>query len=217
MYSLSFSRPPLFIPRGRLVSIASGRGATASTTGTSARYFDIIVKVQEKDVPENEYTEEFTGIAREELQVLNQYIQRILIPAMKRDAGETTNEASQADDDDEDEEDQPPTRHTPGKRTPRRKASVEAQRISRSQMENGEDDEDDDDEDDYKGNKGGGGDAEEDDDDDDDDEEDDEDFEEAMVDRGDNDAEDDEDEDDDEDDDDDWAGGKSPSKKRRIS
>jgi hypothetical protein len=149
----SFSRPPLFLSRDRLVSIASGRGASGSASGASSRYFDIIVEVQDKYDPELNCQEVFTGIAREELQVLNQYIHRVLIPAMKQDSGTNAENKEGGVDEAEEEEDD---MEVPGKRNPRRKASVEAQLVSRSQFEHDEDaDEDDEDEEDYNGGRTG--------------------------------------------------------------
>ena len=80
-------RPPLFLPRSKLHSIACGRGA-----GASSRYVDMQVTTASSS--EETSSLEFTNIAREELGVLNHYIHKVLVPAMHRDQDDS-------DDDDD--------------------------------------------------------------------------------------------------------------------
>ncbi len=69
-------RPPKFLPRSDLQSIACGRGSGGQS---SSRYVDMVLQQQDGDVVE------FTNIQREELAVLNDYIHQVLIPAMQGD------------------------------------------------------------------------------------------------------------------------------------
>ncbi|KAL7519276.1 hypothetical protein ACHAWX_004063 [Stephanocyclus meneghinianus] len=72
---LLFFKPPLFVHRSKLAAISCGRGS-----GSSSRYVDMAVELDSKD------RVEFTNIYREELGVLNDYIHKVLIPAMQIDA-----------------------------------------------------------------------------------------------------------------------------------
>ena len=91
-------RPPKFLPRSDLKSIACGRGSGGQS---SSRYVDMVVQRHQDD------TVEFTNIQREELAVLNQYIHEVLIPAMHEDAKDGSSNAKPADtmDDADDETD----------------------------------------------------------------------------------------------------------------
>ncbi|VEU34011.1 unnamed protein product [Pseudo-nitzschia multistriata] len=85
---LLFYKPPRFLPRAVLHSIACGRGGSGSD---SSRYVDLVLKVtgQASETAEGEAcveTVEFTNIQREETGVLNDYIHNVLIPAMASDA-----------------------------------------------------------------------------------------------------------------------------------
>lgn len=122
---LLFYKPPLFIPRSNLESIACGRGADASS-----RYVDLTIQTSEgKEV-------QFTNIHRDELSVLNDYIHKTLIPAMLKDTGdnkalvesaEVSTEAMAVDD-------------SVGRRGPKRKASTEASAINKRAVQQIQDD-----------------------------------------------------------------------------
>lgn len=71
----SIHRPPMFVHRSRLASISCGRGS-----GNASRYVDMSVELDSND------RIEFTNIYREELGGLNDYIHKVLIPAMQVDA-----------------------------------------------------------------------------------------------------------------------------------
>lgn len=87
---VTHNRPPLFIPRNFLHSIACGRGA-----GASSRYVDMNITTTD-DGPL-----EFTNINRAEIGVLNNYIHNVLIPAMEKDGqGDHNNNGGDDDDDD---------------------------------------------------------------------------------------------------------------------
>jgi hypothetical protein len=118
---LLFYKPPRFLPRSDLHSIACGRGG-----GDSSRYVDMVVQCnssendhnnnsnEKEEEEEQQETVEFTNINREENIVLNSYIHDVLVPAMTDDAhraSATTKEAkessteknSNSDDDDDDD------------------------------------------------------------------------------------------------------------------
>lgn len=78
-------RPPRFIPRSLLHSIACGRG---SSSANSSRYVDMVLQLND------ESTVEFSNILREELAVLNDYIHNVLIPAMNDDVQRNKNNRS---------------------------------------------------------------------------------------------------------------------------
>jgi hypothetical protein len=142
---LLFFKPPLFVPRSDLHSIACGRGASGQS-----RYVDLNIQL------DNEETLEFTNINRDELGVLNDYIHKVLIPAMHKDARDDEDEAdhdeeeslAEIDLDDDTEDDKSEDAET--SRRPKRKASTEARQATKSQLQSGagEDDDDDDDEED---------------------------------------------------------------------
>eukprot|EP00986_Skeletonema_menzelii_P019152 scaffold27070_cov147-Skeletonema_menzelii.AAC.15 len=90
---LLFFKPPLFVPRSNLASISCGRGSGQS------RFVDMVVQLDD-----DESTLEFTNIERDELQGLNGYIHNVLIPAMKKDAVEGSDNDGEDKDVDEDED-----------------------------------------------------------------------------------------------------------------
>ena len=133
---LLFWSPPRFWSRQGLHSIAAGRG-----NGGSSRYVDVQVTLAEDNGVE------FTNIDRSELAGLNQYIHRVLIPAMHQDAGEDPQDGNDADDNngdqtnnhpqaDEEEEttedDEGPTSGT--RRRGKRKAGQEARQAIRKRV-----------------------------------------------------------------------------------
>ncbi|KAG7348213.1 histone chaperone Rttp106-like protein [Nitzschia inconspicua] len=77
---LLFYKPPKFVPRSDLVSIACGRGGAGGGM-SSSRYVDMVVQLHSTSSPL-----EFSNIQREENGVLNHYIHKVLIPAMQSDA-----------------------------------------------------------------------------------------------------------------------------------
>jgi hypothetical protein len=109
---LLFYKPPRFIPRSTLYSIACGRGSTGGQQ--SSRYVDMIVQIiQKNEVDDDDDRKqepaciEFTNIQREENGELNSYIHNILIPAMQKDAErseEGKGKKRSGDDDGQEEE-----------------------------------------------------------------------------------------------------------------
>jgi Histone chaperone Rttp106-like len=85
---LLFFKPPKFVPRSDLRSIACGRGNGGGQS--SSRYVDMVVQLHN-----DTNSLEFSNIQREENGVLNQYIHKVLVPAMQADA-----ENEEEDDDD---------------------------------------------------------------------------------------------------------------------
>lgn len=123
---LLFFKPPLFIPRSKLHSIACGRG-----NGASSRYVDMHITL------DDDTAMEFTNISREELSVLNSYIHKILIPAMQRDQSQDygdgavavvakTESASMSSDQDSDDEALEVVKVEGGRGRSKRKAAREA-------------------------------------------------------------------------------------------
>ena len=103
---LLFYKPPRFLPRSSLHSIACGRGGGGG--GDSSRYVDMVLQCSNSndtigDEEKQLETVEFTNIQREENSVLNSYIHDVLIPAMTRDAGKRDKHADGDKDDDSDE------------------------------------------------------------------------------------------------------------------
>eukprot|EP00751_Fragilariopsis_kerguelensis_P005223 CAMPEP_0170788344 /NCGR_PEP_ID=MMETSP0733-20121128/18886_1 /TAXON_ID=186038 /ORGANISM="Fragilariopsis kerguelensis, Strain L26-C5" /LENGTH=569 /DNA_ID=CAMNT_0011134851 /DNA_START=76 /DNA_END=1785 /DNA_ORIENTATION=+ len=94
---LLFYKPPRFLPRSDLHSIACGRGG-----GDSSRYVDLVVQCTNKDngnqEEEEQETVEFTNINREENNVINSYIHDVLIPAMTEDADRTITTSTKGGD-----------------------------------------------------------------------------------------------------------------------
>ena len=95
---LLFYKPPRFLPRSSLHSIACGRGGGGG--GESSRYVDMIVQCDDdSDGKKENETVEFSNINREENSVLNLYIHDILIPAMKEDSNRTVTKSNGTDKD----------------------------------------------------------------------------------------------------------------------
>jgi len=151
---LLFFKPPMLVPRSELASISCGRGAGGS------RYVDMEVKLHVSDDNEHEGkkkqqsdTLEWSNINRDELEGLNNYIHKTLIPAMQMDADGTNEEASDGnssnDDDDfavaevvntSDDDSEESSR----KRRPSRAASKQAREINKAALAGGNDEEDSD-------------------------------------------------------------------------
>jgi hypothetical protein len=95
---LLFYKPPRFLPRSDLHSIACGRGGGGGDS--SSRYVDMVVKCSGNNDDQEEQLEtvEFTNIQREENSVLNSYIHDTLIPAMTRDAKVRNNKDADSGD-----------------------------------------------------------------------------------------------------------------------
>ncbi|CAB9510531.1 expressed unknown protein [Seminavis robusta] len=162
---LLFFKPPLFVPRSKLHSIACGRG-----TGASSRYVDMKIVTaednnngnddEEDDEEPRETTLEFTNIAREELTVLNDYIHKVLIPAMKQDSEQQQQPASTDEESaedavavvDADDSDNEGTRRGRSKRKAAREARQQTkqhflQKKKGNDQDDNDDEEDDEDED----------------------------------------------------------------------
>ena len=130
---LLFFKPPKFIPRSQLASIACGRGNGGTN---SSRYVDMHCELDD-----GEGSIEFTNIRREEIGVLNNYIHGVLVPAMHRDvANQETATSVEAVADGENQE---------GEGEDEGFVVAVATKDSASDTEEEEDDSDDDD-DDYK-------------------------------------------------------------------
>ena len=94
---LLFYKPPKFLPRSNLHSIACGRGGGGGDS--SSRYVDMVVQCSKDNDTE---TVEFTNIQREENTVLNSYIHDVLVPAMTKDAsGNKKGDDSSTEDSDQ--------------------------------------------------------------------------------------------------------------------
>ena len=94
---LLFYKPPKFLPRSNLHSIACGRGGGGGDS--SSRYVDMVVQCSKDNETE---TVEFTNIQREENTVLNSYIHDVLVPAMTKDAsGNKKGDDSSTEDSDQ--------------------------------------------------------------------------------------------------------------------
>lgn len=148
---LLFFKPPLFVHRSDLHSIAVGRGG-------GSRYVDIQAVLDGKDGEQENL--EFTNIDREEMQVLNNYIHKTLVPAMAKDANESDDENEdilhevKADPDTVAEENGSSSR-----KRPRRGAALVARKVAKQEMQstaqatNNESDGDDEDDDFDTGHK----------------------------------------------------------------
>ena len=159
---LLFFKPPMFVPRSELASISCGRGAGGS------RYVDMEVKLDVSDDDEQEGkkkkqldTLEWSNINRDELEGLNNYIHKTLIPAMQLDAdGEEASDGNSSNDDDDfavaevantsdDEEkigsDDDDSADGSKKRRPSRAASKSAREINKAALAGGNEEEDSDD------------------------------------------------------------------------
>ena len=159
---LLFFKPPMFVRRSELASISCGRGAGGS------RYVDMEVKLHVSDDNEQEGkkrkqsdTLEWSNINRDELEGLNNYIHKTLIPAMQADADGTNEkglDGNSSDDDDDfavaevvntsDDEEKigsDDSEESSRKRRPSRAASKSAREINKAALAGGNDEEDSDD------------------------------------------------------------------------
>lgn len=129
---LLFFKPPMFYPRSELHSIACGRGAGGS------RYVDMALTLDSTGGDDSDTKQlEFSNIHRDELRNLNDYIHKVLIPAMTKevdsDDGEPENDEASA----------VPSAASPslagaspaqGKRYGKRKASRAAREATRAEL-----------------------------------------------------------------------------------
>ncbi|KAL3925802.1 MAG: hypothetical protein SGILL_000150, partial [Bacillariaceae sp.] len=103
---LLFYKPIVFQPRSQLESIACGRGNNQSSS-SSSRYVDMVVQAAaaaSDNTKDKVETIEFTNIRREENGVLNNYIHKVLIPAMQADANNDASNSSNNNDGENGEE-----------------------------------------------------------------------------------------------------------------
>lgn len=89
----------MFLPRKNLDRIDMGRGASAGQS--SSRYIDMNVW-QKGNAP----AIQFSNIQREEANSFNEYLQSVLIPAMKKDIEFSEKEGSNDEETDSEEENQ---------------------------------------------------------------------------------------------------------------
>ncbi|KAL9187410.1 hypothetical protein ACHAXT_001513 [Thalassiosira profunda] len=156
---LLFFKPPLFLPRSKLASISCGRGSGGS------RYVDMMVQLDVSDVDEQEGGKkkkqvdslEFTNIHRDELNGLNDYIHKTLIPAMQADADEDSDDeeiavAEVVNSDSEEgggsDESESEEEGSGKKRRSSRAASKSAREINKAALTSGAEGDDDSDDDD---------------------------------------------------------------------
>jgi hypothetical protein len=147
---LLFFKPPLFLPRSELVSIQCDRSQGGS------RYANLVV-VKEGDAQ----PVEFSNISRVEMDGLNDYVHKTLIPAMKKDIAEDDDidgalaEVELLAGHNEDdvvavaEETEPSARGSA-----KRKASLEARLITKKIQQATNQDDDDEDDDDFDAGSG---------------------------------------------------------------
>ena len=152
---LLFFKPPMFVPRSELASISCGRGAGGS------RYVDMEVKLDVSDDDDQEGkkkqsdTLEWSNINRDELEGLNNYIHKTLIPAMQMDADGTNEETSDGNSSNDDDDDfavaevvntsDDDGEESSRKRRPSRAASKSAREINKAALSAPADEEDSDD------------------------------------------------------------------------
>jgi len=148
---LLFFKPPLYLHRSKMHSIACGRGSGGS------RYVDMVVTYDKDDTKNKKGGDdgdddsneelEFSNIHRDELRVLNDYIHKILIPAMTREVNNNHNDNKNAqnntensNNDDDEHTDDGDTEVTStaspiaGKRSSKRKASKAAREATRAEL-----------------------------------------------------------------------------------
>jgi hypothetical protein len=143
---LLFFKPPSFIHRSKLHSIAVGRGG-------GSRYVDIHASIDD-----GKTQIEFTNIDREEMHVLNSYIHDTLVKAMAQDVakaddlvngGKVTEVKADPEEqqNQQDSEDEGENR----RKRPRRAASELSQKVTRKELKTNEDveNEEEDDSDEY--------------------------------------------------------------------
>ena len=138
----SNDRPPMFVPKNQLKSIACGRG-----NGT--RFVDMQIQLEEDhSIPSVKFDlMELTNIPRDELAVLDTYIHKTLIPSMLNDISndgkqkddQTEEEEDSINDDDNTDEDQEENddnkkQNTKKRPRSRRACAQEARRITKSQI-----------------------------------------------------------------------------------
>ena len=137
----SNDRPPMFVPKNQLKSIACGRG-----NGT--RFVDMQIQLEEDhSIPSVKFDlMELTNIPRDELAVLDTYIHKTLIPSMlndisndgkqKDDQTEEEDDSNNDDNTDEDQEENDDNKKQNTKKRPRsrRACAQEARRITKSQI-----------------------------------------------------------------------------------
>ena len=131
---LLFFKPPLFLHKSQLHSIACGRQGN-----DNSRYVDMVLQTTE------EATLEFTNIHRSELTVLREYIHHVLIPAMQKDVVDGEADAEALVEEEEELQGEAVVAVGEGGRS-KRKAGLEARAMTR-QMKLESDDEEDKDED----------------------------------------------------------------------
>ena len=148
---LLFFKPPMFVPRSDLASISCGRGAGGS------RYVDMEVKLHVSDDNEQEGkkkkkqsdTLEWSNINRDELEGLNNYIHKTLIPAMQADADGTNEKGLDGNSSDDDDDDfavaEVVNTSDNEEKRPSRAASKSAREINKAALAGGNEDEDSDD------------------------------------------------------------------------
>lgn len=139
LQGLLFHKPPIFIPKEKLKSIACGRGGGSGST----RFVDMKIELHDNHSvkqAKNNFLE-FTNIPREELTVLNKYIHKTLIPSMMNDDNTYNNTDETDDNDDSDvslstkkseEIVPPPTKRMRSKRS----SAIEARQITKAQINN---------------------------------------------------------------------------------
>lgn len=166
---LLFFKPPSFIHRSELHSIAVGRGG-------GSRYVDIHASTDE-----GKTQIEFTNIDREEMHVLNAYIHDTLVKAMAQDVakadelfhgGEIAEVKADPDEQQQQEEENVDHDNEVRRKRPRRAASELSQKVTRKELKTNDDLDDDDEDDSDEYHAGDGNDESEDDDDSDDSDED---------------------------------------------
>jgi len=147
---LLFFKPPLFVHRSELHSIAVGRGG-------GSRYVDLHATLDGKDGEKTEL--EFTNIDREEMKVLNAYIHNTLVKAMAKDAEGSDSEEAQ-NEETVNEEDNADNGGDNSRKRSRRAASMEAQKATKREMASSaqksagpkdDESEEEDEDDDYEG------------------------------------------------------------------
>ena len=138
---LLFYKPPRFLPRSNLVSIACGRGGGGGDS--SSRYVDMVVQCSSISNDNDEIeTVEFTNIQREENTVLNSYIHDVLVPAMTRDAKDESSKTKSVDGGDDESDQVVVEAIAEGEDTDDETAEVEEVQAEDSEDSDSDDDED---------------------------------------------------------------------------
>lgn len=143
---LLFFKPPTFIHRSKLHSIAVGRGG-------GSRYVDIHASTDD-----GKTQIEFTNIDREEMHVLNSYIHDTLVKAMAQDVAKADDMVNggevtevKVDPEDRQEEEESEAKGENRRKRPRRAASELSQKVTRKELKTNEeiDNDEEDDSDEY--------------------------------------------------------------------